>query len=251
MTNKNIFLTVGAIVIVLIVGALLLSPQTPTSTSQNATSTGTSYNAKGSVVFGVTDAAPSMGTITSVVLTVTQVSVHSTSSGWVTVSNATKQYDLLALRDSGAISLLASTSVAAGTYDQVRLAVSNVTVVRNGVSQSAKLPSGELKIVGNIVVGSNATTAVVFDFLADKSLHITGEGKLIFAPVIKIEKQDDASFELNSNNELRITSGHREDDENVGMDENGEVKSNFELKGTLNIDANDDVKVINGVNIKY
>ncbi len=243
MTNKNIFLTIGAIIIILVIGALLLSPQTPNG-SQNATSTnGTSYNAQGKIIFGVTDAATDMGAVSSIVVTVNKAELHSATDGWVTVSSATKQYDLLALKQSSAVSLLADANLSAGVYDQARLMISNVTVVRNGISQSAKLPSGELKMVGNFAVGANATSSVVFDFMADKSLHMTGNGKLIFAPVIRIEKVNNVYVLFKSNNEIGLSGGSRENDENVGMDEKGEVKADFELKGNLNVDANGDINV--------
>ncbi len=228
MTKKNTISLVILGIVVVGVGAYLLSQQTSLQ--------------KGTVAFGVTDAAGSMGDVSSVLVTINKVDVHDATSGWVTVSNETKQYDLLVLKQSGAVSLLASSSVAVGTYDQVRLMISKVIVVKSGVRVEAKLPSGELKIIGNIVVNADKTTSMVFDFMADKSLHTTGNGKLIFAPVIKIQKRTDAQVELKSNDEIDITGGKEENDENVGMDEKGEVRNNFELKGNLNIDENDDIQ---------
>ncbi|HHT9145881.1 MAG TPA: DUF4382 domain-containing protein [Candidatus Wunengus sp. YC61] len=237
MTNK----TIGIIVAVLAIVALgagtmyLFNWQMPLQ----------SYNPKtqGKVVFGVTDVAEDMSGVSSVFVTVNKVEIHSATKGWVTASNETKQYDLLALKQSGAVSLLANANVDVGTYDQMRLMISKVTVVKNGVSQDAKLPSGELKIISDIVVNADKTLTVVFDFMADKSLHITGNGKFIFTPVIKVKKQSNANVELKSNGEINIMGGNQENDENVGMDEKGEVKNDFELKGDLDIDENDDIKI--------
>jgi len=228
------------VVAVILVGAYLLNR--PNSSEKGVTTT---YNplTQGKVVFGVTDATSDMGGVSSVLVTVDKVEMHSASNGWVTVSNETKQYDLLVLKQSGAVSLLANANVDVGTYDQVRLIVSKVVVVKNGVQQEAKLPSGELKIVGNVVVNADKTSSIVFDFMADKSLHLTGNGKFIFAPVLKIKKQEDVKVELKSNNELNIAGDSREDDQDVGMDEKGDIRDNFELKGNLNIDIEDNIKV--------
>jgi len=239
MINKNIILAISVIAI-LGVGVYFLNEKS-------------SYNPKtqGKIIFGITDAAANMGDVSAVLITVNRVQIHSEASGWVTVSNETKQYDLLALKQSGAISLLASSTAAIGTYDQVKLMISKVIVTKNGVQIEAKLPSGELKIVGNLVVNPDRTSSMVFDFIADKSLHITGNGKLIFAPVIKIKKQNDVSILIKSNGEINITGDKEDDDEeNVGMDEKGEIKNDFELKGQLDIDDDDNIRLDGGVSVK-
>lgn len=235
MKNKNIVI-LAVLVLVLIVGAYFLN-------QKNA-------SAQGKVVVGITDATSNIEGVSSVLITVNKVEIHSAGSGWTTVSNETKQYDLLVLKQSGAVSLLANANIDVGTYDQIRLMISKVIVVKNGVEQEAKLPSGELKIVGNIVVNADKTSSIVFDFIADKSLHITGNGKFIFAPVIKVNKRSDVTVELKSNDEVDIKDGEEENDENVGMDSKGEVKRDFELKGNLNIDNEDNIQGEDNVEIK-
>jgi len=238
MTSKNI--TIFAILVVVIgLGAYFFNNSNPPEKISTS-----NYNpqTQGKVVFGVADAAGDMQGVSSVVVTVDKVEVHSAANGWVTVSTTTKDYDLLLLKQSGAVSLLANANLDVGTYDQVRLMISKVVVTKNGVSQEAKLPSGELKLVGSVVVNADKTSSVVFDFLTDKSLHVTGKGKFIFAPVIKVKKQNDTKVELKSDDEVVITGGRHENDEDFGMDEKGDVKSNFELKGNLSIDENDDIQ---------
>src|SRR3989344_5492011 len=89
--------------------------------------------------------------------------------------------------------------------------VSSVFItVKNRVSEEAKLPSGELKIIASIVVSADKTSTMVFDFIADKSLHMTGSGKIIFAPVVKIQKTNNVSVELTSKNEIKIMGGNKE-----------------------------------------
>ena len=243
MDNKNISIIIGALaIIILAIGAVYFYNQPPLEKGSFITS---SYDPKtqGKIIFGVTDAAEEMNGISSIFITLNKIEIHSAADGWATVSNETKQYDLLVLKQSGAVSLLANANVNVGTYDQVRLMVSKVVIVDNQVEQEAKLPSGELKIMQNIVVNADKTLTVVFDFIADKSLHITGDGKFIFTPVIKVKKTGNANVELKSNNELNITGGEQENDEDFGMDEKGEIRNNFELKGDLEIDGNGGIKV--------
>ncbi|MFA6274090.1 MAG: DUF4382 domain-containing protein [Candidatus Paceibacterota bacterium] len=228
MKNKNV-LFVFLIIAVVGVGIYFFSQSTPNAKAQ------------GRVVFGITDAAEDMRDVSSILITVDKVEIHNIN-GWVEVSNEVKQYDLLVLKKSGAVALLTSANIDAGTYDQVRLMVSKVIVIKNGVEIEAKLPSSELKIVGNIIVNTDKTSSVVFDFLADQSLHMTGNGKLIFAPVIKISKYNNVNIELKSNNEIVIKDGEKEDDEDVGMDEKGEFKNNFRLEGKFEIGEDDDIK---------
>lgn len=247
MEKKNIILIVVLVIAVVAMGAYVvnqsMNPQKDVVTS--------SYDPKtqGKVVLGITDAAADLNGVSSVFIIINNIQIHSTASGWATVSNETGQYDLLALKQSGAVSLLANANVNVGTYDQIKLMVEKVTVVKNGVSQEAKLPSGELKMIASIVVSADKTSTMVFDFIADKSLHMTGSGKIIFAPVVKIQKTSSASVELTSKNEIKITGGNKEKDEDVGMDEKGEVKSNFELKGDLDIDVNNKIEIKGDVKI--
>ncbi len=241
MTGKSIITLVVIVVIVLLgAGAIYLYNQQPSSPSQNSansTTTGTT----GNLVFGIKDAAASMGNITSVMITVDKIELHNETQGWVTVSSDTKSFDLLALKASGATSLLAQSSVTAGTYDQMRLEVTNVMVTQNGTTSEAKLPSGELKIVGTIVVNADKTSTAVVDFMTDKSLHITGNGKFIFAPVINIQTQSNTDATVDSNNQVHVTVGHVDNNTSEGMDVTGEMKANFMLDPNTKLDEVNDV----------
>lgn len=243
MTKKNIIIVV-VVLAAIALGAIYFYNQ-PKS-SQNYQAPASSYNpqTQGKVIFGVKDAATSMGTISSVVITVNKVEIHNEAQGWVTLSTQSNQYDLLALKQSGLTSLLVQTNVQAGTYDQMRLTVSGVVVTQNGVQQQAKLPSGELKIVGKIVVDAGKTSSAVFDFATDKSLHLTGNGKFIFAPVIKLQTESETDATVDSNDDVHISKGHMDSDENEGMDVDGEMKENFKLDLNTKLDLVDDaVKV--------
>ncbi len=196
--------------------------------------------ATGRVVFAVKDAAADMKGVTSIMLTVDKVEAHSAIGGWVTASSASKQYDLLQLKQTGAAELLADAKLAVGTYDQIRLNISHVSVVASGKTQDAKLPSNVLRIVGKIVVNADQTAVVTIDFMADKSLHLTGSGQYILAPVVMLESKSGVEVDIDSDEKVTVSGGKVDDNETAGMDEMGEVKANFELddKVGINIDAN-------------
>ncbi len=248
--NKNIVL--GVIAILVIGGGIVWFMQsqnaTPApATGQNQTSQApTGTQAEGRVVFSVTDAATSMQGVTSVKMTVSKVEMHSATQGWVTVSNSAKQFDLLELKSKNEILVDADANVAADTYDQVRMKVDSVTVVKSGVSHDAKLPSGELKINGNVKVQDNSDASVKLDFIADQSLHETGKGEFIFAPVIKMQTRSGAAVEIASSGSVAINGGTVDTDTTDGMDVNGEMKANFILDTTGGVEINNGVIKIGG-----
>ncbi len=237
MSKKSII--IGALVIVALGVALFHLPVNKSTTSAPAAG-------QGKVVVGISDASTAIQGVSSIMLTVDTVEVQSAAQGWVTISSSSKQYDLLQLKQSGAVALLANANLHAGTYDQIRLTISKVLVTASGTVQEAKLPSGTLKIVGRIVVEEGKTATAVLDFKADKSLHATGNGKFILAPVVNLKTKSDASVEERSDDTLKINGGKNEDEVNVGMDEHGDTKDNFELDANakIEIDAEDVIHVI-------
>lgn len=197
---------------------------------------------KGRVIFAVKDAAEAVNA-TSIMITIDKVEVHSATQGWVTVSNAAKQYDLLKLKASGAAELLADVNLPVDTYDQIRLNISRVDVTVDGKTEQAKLPSNSLKIVGKVVVTANTTSAVTLDFIADRSLHSTGSGRFILSPVVKLETRSNATVEVSGDNRVSVSGGEIDADEAFGMDEKGETKVDFELDGEFEIENDDVIRV--------
>jgi len=112
------------------------------------------------------------------------IPIRNGDSGWLTVISENKSFELLELR--GVEQVLGSKDLEAGHYTQIRMAVREVTVTIDGKSQSAVLPSGKLKLVGSFDIEEGKTTALTLDFDAAKSVVITGEGKIIFKPVVKL-----------------------------------------------------------------
>jgi len=236
--------TAGIIVVVVIVvgGAALLMNKPNNQLASNIGNNGP----KGRVVFSITDGAMNMGNVSEITIQVSNVAVHSVQglqSDWTTVSTTPHIYNLLTLNANNKTDLLLDTNMQIGTYDQVRLLIDSVTIkMKDGSTKIAKLPSGELKLNTTLVVTADKTSSINFDFLADKSLHMTGNGTYIFAPVIRTKVKSETEINVNENDHgVQITGGHDDEDKTEGMDIDGEIKSNFQIdsKEKLNIDAND------------
>ena len=164
----------------------------------------------------------------------------------MTVSTTPRVYNLLVLNAENRSELLADANIKAGTYDQIRLMVDSISVkTKTGAVKEAKLPSGELKINTRLVVNANETSSANFDFLADKSLHVTGNGSYIFAPVVKFETRSSADVSVSVDSTVKITGGRSDDQNTVGMDVDGTIKLNFQISGNqkLNIDGNGIIKL--------
>lgn len=188
------FITVVAIVAMLIGGCGL---------------PGTKSAPTGTIEVRVTDAPPDYGAIKSILVTVADgdedgIAVHKAAVGdgngeWITVPiSGDNPFELLELGRDKIHSLLGSVMTEPGMYTQIRMTVEEVTVEFEGPSEdpgddivrTAKLPSGKLKFIRPFEVIAGETTTILFDFLADPSVHVTGSGKedmeVIFKPVIKL-----------------------------------------------------------------
>ena len=252
---KNIYIILLATLVV----GMLLSGCAQQTAAQNATTTKnktgevqtqnvTAASATGQVVFTMADkiAKPSANAITKVVVTVSGVQVHSAAQGWITVSSATNSFDLLQLNASAAQALLADANLTNGTYEQVRLTISKIEITDASGTHEAKIPSGDIKIVGKLVVDAGATSTVKFDFKADKSIHVTGNGKYIFAPVIKLETRSNTTVDKSDAKNVKVSGGSVTDDKEVGMDENGTVGEGKSIADDAELDIGSDgnVKVV-------
>ncbi len=237
--SKILGIVIGAIVIV--GGAyFIMNSSAPKEETQKT-------DAEGRVVFSVTDAAADMGAISEVNMKISKVEAHSALEGWVTVSTTPRTYKLLALNASSEFELLADVNMKVGTYDQVRLFVDAVTVETTaGVTKTAKLPSGVLKINTELTVKAGETSSVSFDFIANKSVHMTGNGTYIFAPVVKTETKSDAKVTVATNGIVSTTGGRIDDVNTVGMDIDGDVKVDFNIKAAEKLEIGSD----NAIKIK-
>lgn len=207
----------------------------------NTTSTPITAAAEGRVIFSVTDVAAKMNEITAVNLTIDKIEMHSASRGWITVIEDTKEFELLALKAKNALSLLGRASVEEGAYNQIRVHVRRVSVIKSGAESPAKLPSNTLEINGRFTVNRNSTTSVSLDFVADESLHEATNGEFVFAPVVKLESRTRADVSIKSDNTVVVSGGVVEEDSSVGMDLNGMMKENFKLDAKSKLQVKGDI----------
>ena len=195
----------------------------------------TQTNHTGRAVFAITDAAADMGTVSSVKVTVDSIRVNSQSEGWVIVSSSAKTYDLLKLQAENKNELFADVQLKEGSYNQIRLDISKVEVTDANGTHEAKLPSGELKLNGELVVKANSTSVAKFDFIVNESLHVTGNGKYILAPVIQLETREDADVQIKSNNRVEISGGRIKTNAKIGMDINGNIGVGLKVSSTAKL----------------
>jgi hypothetical protein len=141
----------------------------------------------------VTDAPPDQE-VTSIIVELTDIRVWREADDpggegeWITVVEGPETFDLILLRDEGIEQLLGSVEITTGYYTQIRMDVVLLEAVIDGetATEGIKFPSEEIKTTGNFNIEENMTTELLFDFDAEKSLKLTGEGKVIFSPVVKL-----------------------------------------------------------------
>ena len=170
-------------------------------------STSPSLPGKGMVEVHITDAPPEEQ-VTSILMTVSRVEIHKAGSddeeqqpleqeqeklqeegdggGWITIDiTRGTTFDLLKIK--GLDELFAVSQVESGKYTQVRLTVDNVEVALGEEKPvEAKLPSGKLKLSHPFEVLAGETTVMLLDFDAKKSVNVTGNGKVMVKPVVKL-----------------------------------------------------------------
>jgi hypothetical protein len=109
------------------------------------------------------------------------------AAGWLPVNilAGNETFDLLQIQ--GIEEVLAIAELEPGKYTQIRMTVSNVQVrLGDGNLTDVILPSGKLKFVRPFDIVEGQTTALLFDFDAEKSVNVTGSGQIIVKPVVKL-----------------------------------------------------------------
>jgi hypothetical protein len=173
----------------------------------------------GHIEVHMTDAPPQKKEITSVMITISSIEIHTTGAGqenqgnkpisdnatqgktqdqgpqnkqqgvdtWIKVNiTGNSTFDLLKIK--GLDQLFAAGEVPAGKYTQVRLVIDSATVgFSDNTTAQATIPSGELKFVNSFDVVEGKTTVLTFDFDAEKSVNVTGQDKVMIKPVVKLD----------------------------------------------------------------
>jgi hypothetical protein len=168
------------------------SSQPPTTSAPASSTSSLPYFASvGFLEIKVTDAPPDEK-ITGIEVYVSNIAVHKPGSddndenSWIaTMLSDISNFDLLKIQ--GQEQLMANAELTTGSYSQIRIVIAEVLVsFENGDMESAVLPGGELKLVQSFEIIAGDTTTLLLDFDAAQSVNVTGEGKVIFKPVIKI-----------------------------------------------------------------
>jgi Domain of unknown function (DUF4382) len=126
-------------------------------------------------------------------IVVDRVEVHKAANGeegeWIVINNETRTYNLLELRN-GASAVLCDTFLSAGHYTQIRLIIgTGSNIVVDGITHELEIPSGlqtGLKLIHEFDIQSDIIYELVLDFEAEKSIVVTGSGKYMLKPTIRV-----------------------------------------------------------------
>ncbi len=139
----------------------------------------------GKLVLQITD-KPALN-IEKAEVTISKVQVHvaeaGNESGWFTVVEEAKKFDLVAIKDVKAY--LGEKELAAGIYTQIRLDVDSAKVTIDGEEHDLTIPSKTVKLVRSFEIKENETTTLTLDFDAEESVHQAGD-RYIMRPTIKV-----------------------------------------------------------------
>ncbi|WP_138429302.1 DUF4382 domain-containing protein [Fodinibius saliphilus] len=126
-----------------------------------------------------------------------EVNNADTDTGWVIINEPQQKYDLLELTN-GATTVLGSKELEAGTYEQIRLIVTQAqsSIVVDGKSHDLFIPSGPqtgVKLSVNAEIKPDITYTLLLDFDAARSVVERGNEKsgvrYLLKPVISASNQ--------------------------------------------------------------
>ena len=126
--------------------------------------------------------------VSSIKVTIKDIEVHVSGgdemSGWRTVVDGTRQFDLMELM--GIEEVLGDAILDSGKYQQVRFEVVEAVITVRGMPRQSPVPSGKIRLVGGFEVSPDAKTIITLDFDAEKSVVFRpGLGPQL-KPVIKM-----------------------------------------------------------------
>jgi len=163
---------------------------------------------KSTLIIAVKDAPKQSkyGTITSLSLTFSEVSVHKASAGemvnttteeitatesneteevgWITVVDEIQTVDLLQFTDVSKI--LGQKTLDSGRYTQIRLKIDSGFVTIDGETHDLTIPSKVLKLNRGFELEPGIELKLILDFNVEKSLVKTGKDKYKLKPVIAV-----------------------------------------------------------------
>ena len=126
-----------------------------------------------------------------IIVEIKKIEVHNRESGWMTVSEIARKYDLLELQN-GVTAIILNSPMPVGTYTQIRLELSQDNeIIADNLPSPLKVPSGTksgIKLITPFDITEGKMVEVTLDFDAQKSVHYTKGDGFHLKPVIKVEK---------------------------------------------------------------
>lgn len=198
---KQQFTRMGLLLGSVLAAASLVACGGGKSSGSTTTTTPTTTSTAGTVTVALTD-APACG-FDAVNVTVTRVMINKsdtasdTDANWISIPlTPARKINLLSLTN-GVLDRLITSSLDAGHYGQVRLGLdpntggTANTVVRSGTTAELALDtpsavSTGLKLNGGFDITAGATTSLVIDFDACKSVVSKGNGSYALKPVLTL-----------------------------------------------------------------
>lgn len=150
----------------------------------------------GSMTVEMTDAPIDSADAVNVFIERVEVNKEGNEDGWVTLNEPQQEYDLLELTN-GATTVIGSAELEAGTYQQIRLIVSQNghSVVVDGNTHEMFVPSGAqtgIKLNINAEIEEDIEYVLLLDFDASRSVVKAGQNEqrpYILKPVIKAKEK--------------------------------------------------------------
>lgn len=133
-------------------------------------------------------------------------------SGWVTLTEETRFFDLVA--EANIATALGHAVLPSGTYQEIRLVLGGDSyLVIDGLVEPLTVPSGTssgLKLKGPFTVVGGGVLTLALDLDLDDSLHVTGNGQWMMNPVVDIDVVDTGAADfvigtVPSNSDLTLT----------------------------------------------
>ena len=192
----------------------------------------------GRALFIMADETAPLDLFQSVLLTVSDVSVQNSKTGWVSVLKTTRQFDLANLYQKSLKELFADVGLAPGTYTGLRFTIEKVVLVqKSGLPRvEAYIPSQKLTFTINLVVVKGKTSAVTLTSFSSQALRQARDGSFIFFPVVRVKTEHDIRTVQTHGGTTELFNGLTDFEQGWGMDENRTLKAGFSYPNGIQFD---------------
>ena len=204
------------------------SPPPETKPSSQTPPPVASVPSKGSgrILLAITDDTVPIAEIESIYVSFNSIAARNAAGNWVPISNELRVYDLLKLKRESKLELMFDTTIPDGMYNNLRLTIDSVVIVKNGLPNTAKLPNNILYLPVSLPLRSGQTAAIMIDIMADKSIHTTAKNQLVFAPVLRIDALGEIQTVQKSGSKVEFFGGLPKYAASFGMTETGNMEQN-------------------------